>query len=110
MAFELLNQAESVKGDKTYNIKLYFDKETNRQKHEYVLDEEVLYYLEYDAYSHEVAGSDISIEPIVSGFDSWYDQVGPDWKPQPHASVLNQLTWMVQYSKALSNIQQKISE
>jgi hypothetical protein len=110
MAFELLNQAESVKGNKIYIIRLYFDKETNTQKHEYVLDDEVLYYLEYGAYAHEVADFDLSIEPVVAGFDAWYDQMGPDWKPQPHASVLNPLTWMVQYSKALSNIQQKVNE
>jgi hypothetical protein len=82
MAFELLVQQDCVKGDQTYVVKLYFDADTNTQKHEYVLNDEVLFYIEYEAYPHDIPDIDLSLASIVEGFDLWYEQVGPDWRPE----------------------------
>lgn len=81
MSFKLIGEEECVKGDQNYFVKLYFDEDTNTQKHEYVLNGEVLFYLEYEAYPHEIPDYDLSLESIVEGFHNWYDLVGSDWRP-----------------------------
>lgn len=87
MAFELIGEEEVVKADQVYFIKLYFDVDTNTQRHEYVLNDEILYGLEYEAYPHEIYHTDISLESIVSGFDAWYEQFGPNWRPQAFSAT-----------------------
>lgn len=81
MSFQLLNEEACVKGSQTYMIRLYFDQDTNTQKHEYSLDDQVLYHIEYEALSYEVPNKDISLESIVLGFHDWYDEFGPNWRP-----------------------------
>ena len=81
MSFELIGEQECVKEDQSYFVKLYFDADTNTQRHEYVLDDEILFYIEYEAYPHDIADVDLNVESIVNGFDDWYDTFGPNWRP-----------------------------
>lgn len=82
MAFQLVGQEDVVKGNLLYTVSLYFDPDTNTQKHEYVRDGEVLYYLEYEVFPSEEPDRDLDITAIVAGFNQWFDQFGPDWQPQ----------------------------
>lgn len=82
MSFELLAEQDSVKGDQTYTIKLYFDSDTNTQRNEYVLDGEILYHIEFEQTNYEEPEKDLSIDAIVEGFDEWYNEFGPDWRPE----------------------------
>jgi hypothetical protein len=82
MAFELIDSKKRKKNNQFYTVKLYFDFDTNTQKHEYCLNENILYSLEYESYEFEDVKKDINIDSIVQGFDFWYDQVGPDWQPE----------------------------
>jgi len=81
MSFKLIDEVECVKGDQIYTVKMYFDADTNTQKHEYVLNDEVLYHFAYEAPDLEDPEKNLGITPIAEGFDYWYDQVGPDWRP-----------------------------
>lgn len=82
MAFELIGERDSVKDNQTYVIRVYFDEDTNTQRNEYVLDEEVLYYIEFEQHYLQEADKDLSIDGVVEGFDDWYEQFGPDWRPE----------------------------
>lgn len=82
MAFEIIGERDSVKDDQTYVIKVYFDEDTNTQRNEYVLDEEVLYYIEFEQHYLQEADKDLSIDGVLEGFDDWYEQFGPDWRPE----------------------------
>jgi hypothetical protein len=82
MAFELIGEKDSVKGDQTYAIKVYFDADTNTQRNEYVLNDEILYYIEFEQNEIQEADKDMSVDSVASGFDDWYDEFGPDWRPQ----------------------------
>jgi hypothetical protein len=81
MSFKLINEQQCIKGSNTYIVKLYFDADTNTQKHEYVLNDEVLYNFAYEAPDLEEPEKNIGISAIVDGFEYWYDQFGPDWRP-----------------------------
>lgn len=82
MSFQLVSQKNSIKEDQTYTIKAYFDSDTNTQRNEYVLDDEIIYYIEFE--QHDIQEEkDVNIDSIVSGFDDWYDEFGPDWRPEP---------------------------
>lgn len=81
MAFELIAEADSVKEDQTYTIKIHFDSDTNTQRNEYVLDDEVLYFIEFEQHNVLEADKDLSIDSVVEGFDAWYDEFGPNWRP-----------------------------
>jgi hypothetical protein len=83
MSFNLIDEMDCVKGDQTYVVKLYFDADTNTQRHEYVLDDEILYYFEYEAPELEEPHKNLGILFVAEGFDYWYDQFGPDWRPEP---------------------------
>lgn len=82
MAFELIGERESAKEENVYSIRVYFDADTNTQRNEYVLDEEVLYYIEFEQHEIQEADKDLSVDGVAAGFDDWYDQFGPDWRPQ----------------------------
>lgn len=82
MSFQLLAQRDVPKEDQEYSVRVYFDADTNTQRNEYLLDEEVLYFIEFEEHNVEEASKDISIDAIVEGFNSWYELVGPDWRPQ----------------------------
>lgn len=83
MSFELIDEMDCIKGDQIYTIRLYFDADTNTQKHEYLIDNELLYYFEYEIPQVEKPRKDIDIKAVVEGFEYWYSQVGPDWRPEP---------------------------
>lgn len=83
MSFNLVDEMYCVKEDKMYLVKLYLDSDTNTQRHEYVLDDEILYYIEYEALQVEESQDNLEIYSIADGFDAWYDQFGPDWRPEP---------------------------
>jgi hypothetical protein len=83
MSFKLIDEVECIKGDQTYTVKMYFDADTNTQGHEYVLDGEVLYHLNYEAPNLEEPEKNLGLNAIAEGFDYWYDQFGPDWRPEP---------------------------
>lgn len=82
MAFELVGEEDSVKDDQTYTIRVYFDADTNTQRNEYVLDEEILYHIEFEQHELQEADRDLNVEAVVNGFDDWYEQFGPDWRPE----------------------------
>ena len=82
MSFELINERDIVLQDQKYIVRLYFDHDTNTQRHEYVLEDEVLYYLEYESHPFEEPEKNINFESIVNGFHNWYNQFGPDWRPK----------------------------
>ena len=82
MAFELMGEEESVRGDQAYLVRVLFDADTNTQRNEYVLNEETLYHIEFEQHNVQEAENDIDIESIVAGFNEWYDQFGPDWRPE----------------------------
>lgn len=82
MAFKLIAEQDSVKGDNTYTIRLYFDEDTNTQKNEFSLGEDVLYVFEFEQHNLLEPEKDASVESLVRGFDDWYDQFGPDWRPK----------------------------
>lgn len=79
MSFQLLDESEVVREGNTFIIKLYFDYDTNMQKHEYVLNDEVFYFLEYEAWPFDEPEKDLRIGSIVAGFIDWYDQFGMEW-------------------------------
>lgn len=83
MSFNLIDEMYCVKAEQMYLVKLYFDSDTNTQRHEYILDDEILYYIEYEAFQVEDPEINIEIDSIVNGFDAWYDEFGPDWRPVP---------------------------
>jgi hypothetical protein len=83
MSFKLIDEMDSIKGDRTYIIKMYFDTDTNTQKHEYILNDEVFYHFSYEAPDLEDPEKNLGISSIADGFDYWYDQFGPDWRPEP---------------------------
>jgi len=82
MALQLFGERECAKGDQTYVVKVFFDEDTNTQRHEYVLNGEILFHLEYEFHLPQEPAQDDRLDAIVEGFDLWYDQVGPDWRPE----------------------------
>lgn len=82
MAFELIGEKDSVKEDQTYTVKVYFDSDTNTQRNEYILDEEIIYHIEFEQHDLQEVEKDLSVDGVVAGFDDWYDQFGPDWRPE----------------------------
>lgn len=83
MSFKLIDEVDCVKGEQIYRITLYFDSDTNTQKHQYILNDETLYQIEYEVEPVEDPESNLEIDSIANGFDNWYDQFGPDWRPEP---------------------------
>lgn len=81
MAFELIGEQDSVKEDQTYTVKVYFDSDTNTQRNEYVLDDEVLYFIEFEEHNFLEPDKDLKVDAVAEGFDAWYDEFGPDWRP-----------------------------
>lgn len=82
MAFELVGERDVQKGDQTYVVKVHFDADTNTQRNEYILDEEVLYHFEFEQHELQEFDEDLSVDAVVEGFNDWYDQFGPDWRPE----------------------------
>jgi len=82
MAFELIGEQDSVKDDQTYTIRVYFDSDTNTQRNEYILEEEILYYIEFEQSEIQEADKDVSVDSVVAGFDDWHEEFGSDWRPQ----------------------------
>ena len=71
MAFELIGEREKVKEDQTYIIRVYFDADTNTQRNEYILDEEILYYIEFEEHEIQEADKDVSVDSVANGFDDY---------------------------------------
>lgn len=83
MAFELMGEKDSIKGEKIYTIKVFFDADTNTQRNEYVVNGEVLYNIEFEQHDLQDPDKDLDLDSVVSGFDDWYDEFGPNWRPSP---------------------------
>jgi hypothetical protein len=81
MAFKLLAEADSIKGEQTYSVKTFLDNNTNTQRNEYILDGEILFAQEYEFVPMEEPEVNFNIQSTLDGFDIWYDIVGPDWRP-----------------------------
>jgi hypothetical protein len=82
MTFELMGEKESVKEDRVYVVRMLFDSDTNTQRNEYVLNEEILYHIEFEQHNIQEAENDLDIDSVAAGFDEWYDQFGPEWLPE----------------------------
>ena len=82
MTFKLIDEMDCVKGDQTYTMKMYFDSDTNTQRHEYVLNDQILYHLEYEIAPVEEPEKNLEVGSIADGFDHWYEEFGPDWRPE----------------------------
>lgn len=80
MSFKLIGEQDSVKENQTYTIKVYFDSDTNTQRNEYILEDEILYYIEFEQHNIQEE-NDVSLNSVVLGFDDWYETFGPDWRP-----------------------------
>jgi hypothetical protein len=81
MAFKLLSEADCIMDDQTYNVKTFFDKKTNTQRNEYILNDKILFSQEYEMVYLEDVEKDFKIESTIDGFVYWYNMVGPDWRP-----------------------------
>lgn len=82
MAFVLVREQNVSKVNGIYTVKLYFDENTNMLRNEYVLAEEILYHIEYEVNPNVIPEEDIPFQMIVDAFNSWYELVGPDWRPE----------------------------
>jgi len=82
MAFRLVGEKDNIKDDQVYTVKVYFDPDTNTQRNEYVLDEEILYNIEFEQKNIEEFDKDLSVESVCSGFNDWYQEFGPRWRPE----------------------------
>jgi len=82
MSLQLIAEKDTPKEGQNYSVRVYFDADTNTQRNEYLLDEEIMYFIEFEVHVIDEPENDIRIDSLVEGFDSWYELVGPAWRPQ----------------------------
>lgn len=59
---------------KNYTIKVLYNNDDDTLRYEYILDEDVVYYLDQESPVDE-PDKDVENQSLIDGFDYWYDVV-----------------------------------